>query len=404
MPRVNPEILRWAREGAGLDLREAARKIGLNAARGVEGPDRLASLERGEWEPSRPMLVKMAHHYHQPLLVFYLPAPPPTGRRGQDFRTLPLDEVDESGEAVLNVILRDVTARQELIRAALEDEDEPEPLPFVGSASLAMGVPALVDQFRQSLRLSVADYRGAGSADDAFRLLRERVESTGVYVIFVSDLGSHHTRVNADRFRGFALADPIAPFIVINDQDSRAAWAFTLLHELAHIWIGFSGVSGGPPVHEVERFCNDVASYFLLPDAGDLARLGANRQSSIDELQGVISDFADRARVSRKMIAYRLFRQGVITEAQWLTVSAAFRQQWLEQRETDREATRGKPGGPDWYVVRRHRMGDALLQTTARLLAAGALTSTKAGRILGVKPGNIPELFAGRPGGARRAG
>jgi hypothetical protein len=38
-----------------------------------------------------------------------------------------------------------------------------------------------------------------------------------------------------DVLRGFAIADPTAPFIVINDQDARPAWAFTAVHDLAHL-------------------------------------------------------------------------------------------------------------------------------------------------------------------------
>src|SRR3546814_17037769 len=63
-----------------------------------------------------------------------------------------------------------------------------------------------------------------------------------------------------DAFRGFALADPIAPFVVINDRDAKTAWSFTLLHEVAHLWIGATGVSGGHFEGSTEQFCNDVAS------------------------------------------------------------------------------------------------------------------------------------------------
>ena len=42
MPKINPEILRWARETAGLELAEAADKIALGPARGVNGAQRLA--------------------------------------------------------------------------------------------------------------------------------------------------------------------------------------------------------------------------------------------------------------------------------------------------------------------------------------------------------------------------
>ncbi len=65
MPRVNPDILRWARETAGFDIDEAARKLGLREARGVGPRDRLGALETGEAEPTRPLLLKMAKQYRR---------------------------------------------------------------------------------------------------------------------------------------------------------------------------------------------------------------------------------------------------------------------------------------------------------------------------------------------------
>src|SRR5258708_1544647 len=59
MPSVNPHILKWARETAGLSIEDAAAKLDIGEARGVTGEDRLAAYEAGEYEPSRPLLVRM---------------------------------------------------------------------------------------------------------------------------------------------------------------------------------------------------------------------------------------------------------------------------------------------------------------------------------------------------------
>ncbi len=96
-------------------------------------------------------------------------------------------------------------------------------------------------------------------------LLRSKVEAVGIFVLLIGNLGSHHTAISVEAFRGFALADTVAPFIVINDQDAAVAWSFTLLHELAHLWLGKTGVSGRRPDAQIEKFCNDVAALILLP-------------------------------------------------------------------------------------------------------------------------------------------
>ena len=88
MPNVNPNILKWVRETAGLSIEEAVGKLVIKAAYGVDPFDRLKQMEAGEVAPTRPMLVKMSKQYRRPLLCFYLSAPLRQGDRGQDFRTL----------------------------------------------------------------------------------------------------------------------------------------------------------------------------------------------------------------------------------------------------------------------------------------------------------------------------
>jgi Zn-dependent peptidase ImmA (M78 family)/transcriptional regulator with XRE-family HTH domain len=391
MPRVNPDILRWARETAGLSLADAASKLRIKEARGVSPIDRLRDIESGETLPTRPLLLKMAKQYRRPLLTFYLSAPPLRGDRGEDFRVLPEDH-SESEEALLDALIRSVRARQSLVKAAIEDEDEAVPLGFVGSADMTMGVSEVLDSIRRNLPLSLNEYRSAKTQDDAFDLLRSAAEELGVFVLLLGNLGSHHTNIGLEAFRGFALADPIAPFVVINDQDSRAAWSFTLLHELTHIWLGQTGVSGGEPHQGVERFCNDVAAAFLLP-ANELNQLDLPDPNDIEDIAERIGEFAFERKVSRSMVAYNLLRRRRIAFPVWNRLQEHFRERWFDEVERRRAQGRERTGGPDFYVVRRHRLGSALLELTARLLAGGTLTTSKAGQVLGVKPKQVESLI-----------
>ena len=69
---VNPEILVWARETAGLSVADAARKLGLSDSKRASSIDKLVALESGVKEPTRAQVVKMAEKYRRPLLTFYL--------------------------------------------------------------------------------------------------------------------------------------------------------------------------------------------------------------------------------------------------------------------------------------------------------------------------------------------
>jgi Zn-dependent peptidase ImmA (M78 family) len=389
MPKVNHDILRWARETAGLSIDQAVEKLGINDARGLAASDRLTALEQGTVTPSRPLLLKMAQQYRRPLVAFYMSAAPQKGDRGQDFRNIP--DRQSGAEALIDALVRDIRARQSTVRDVLIDEEETRPLPFVGSMTMVDGVEAVLNSIRRTLGIDLAEFRAQKSPELAFTLLRSRAEAAGVFVLLIGNLGSHHTAIDVEAFRGFALADTIAPFIVINDQDHRSAWSFTLIHELAHLWLGTTGVSGGSADIQIEKFCNDVAAGFLLPRT-EIASVQIDRGADLQSVTQIIGAFAEVRHLSRSMVAYNLARAGVITDETWLAVAALFRAQWRQGRDAQRERQRDG-SGPNYYVVRRHRLGAALLQFVSRNMSEGALTPTKAGRVLGVKPRSVGPLL-----------
>jgi transcriptional regulator with XRE-family HTH domain len=79
---VQPEMLRWARDTAGLSLEEASRAAQTNKKK-------IEAWETGDARPSMPQLRKMAAAYKRLLSDFYLPAPPAENPLPHDFRRLP---------------------------------------------------------------------------------------------------------------------------------------------------------------------------------------------------------------------------------------------------------------------------------------------------------------------------
>jgi len=392
MPRISPKILTWARETAGLTPEQAVQKLDIKDARGVPAVQRLAAYESGE-SITRPLLVKMAKQYRRSLVTFYMQAPPRRGDRGEDFRTLPVGQ-HRTADALVDALVRDIRARQSMVKSVLEEDEDTRDLPFVGSIKLSSGVGNALASIRRSIRIDIAEYRAQASPESAFALLRSAVESVGIFVLLVGNLGSHHTSIDVETFRGFALSDRVAPFVVINDQDAKAAWSFTLLHEVTHLWLGTTGISGIFGANQIERFCDDVASSYLLSET-ELAALDVSSYTDLQAAIGAIGDFAEERHLSRSMVAYRLLRNGKISDQVWRNISDALREEWFRTREARRKRERESEGGPDYYVVRRHRLGTALLRFVSRTLSEGALTPTKAAKILGVKPRSVEPLLRG---------
>lgn len=171
-----------------------------------------------------------------------------------------------------------------------------------------------------------------------------------------------------------------------------------LIHELVHIFVGNTGVSGLPaketphtPNARIERFCNDVAGELLLPDQA-LARVArlTNVEAVLHEADVLCRDW----HVSKAMAAYRLWRARKTDADTYGEVVRILAEQWRHQRARERDQNRAGEGGPNYYVVRRHRLGDALLRFVGHGLRADAVTHTTAAKVLGVRPGAVEPLLS----------
>ena len=394
MPRVNPEILVWARETAGLTQETAATKLGFQDSNSSSAAEKLAALEYGQKEPTRPQLLRMAGQYRRPLLTFYLSTPPARIGLGVDFRALTKERIPRE-EGLLDALIRDIRARQSMVRAVLEDGEEDDEIPFIGSHWIEDGLQAVLRSLKAQLSFDSEAYRAQPNTSAAFDLLRRRAEGSGIFVLLKGDLGNYQSAIETTVFRGFSIADSVAPFIVINDQDAKSAWSFTLLHETVHLFLGQTGISGEYEENEVERFCDDIAGECLLP-ARALRDLAIGDVSEIEEVSRLISAFARKFKVSRTMVAYKAFRSFLINQESYAQLNALFRQEWRSERERTRARAREREGGPNYYTVRRHRLGGRMVNLVERMLEAQVLSTSRAGRILGVSPRQIQPLLDAR--------
>ncbi|MBN1317457.1 MAG: ImmA/IrrE family metallo-endopeptidase [Anaerolineales bacterium] len=262
-----------------------------------------------------------------------------------------------------------------------------------------VGIGAVVKSIKDTTKFDLDKFRKQPSPEDAFKYLRNQVENAGIFVLLIGDLGNYHTAFDLDVFRGIALSDRIAPFVVINDKDSRAAWSFTLIHELAHIWLGQTGISNANSELEIEIFCNHVASDFLLPDV-DLDFFDFNNIVDFEERKTIISDLAYSQNLSSSMVAYKLYLVGKIDRQSWTKLSQEYRNLWLEARKKRRELARKKESGPSYYVIRRHRLGKNLISQVHQMILGGTLTTVKAGKVFGVAPKNVQYLIESKIGQA----
>jgi len=319
----------------------------------------------GETQPTLRQLENFARLTHTAIGYFFLPEPPVLTLPVPDLRT-PRDEALAEPSSGLLDTLYLCQQRQDWFRDYARLHGLPV-LAFIGSAHERDTPEEVARRMRETLGLSAESRRQLRTWTEALRQLIAKTEEAGVMVMASSVAGGNsHRKLDAGEFRGFALADDLAPLIFLNSADSKAAQMFTLAHELAHLWLGATGVSdtqaGRVPARQTERWCNQVAAELLMP----LRALHAVYRPDApipQEIQRLAREF----KVSTLVALRRLFDADFIDQA---TLWLRYRE---EQARLNALEQRGRGGG-DFY--------NSLGARASKRFARAVLTSTLEGETL----------------------
>ncbi|HET7674085.1 MAG TPA: ImmA/IrrE family metallo-endopeptidase [Gammaproteobacteria bacterium] len=358
-------VLRWAAQRARLDDEALAGHY----------PKWLLWLS-GEAQPTLRQLEDFARRTHTALGYFFLPRPPDLQLPVPDFRTLRDEALAEPSSNLLDTLYL-CQQRQDWYRDHARLHGLPA-LKFVGSAALQEAPETVAQRMREELGVSAEVRRRLHTWADALRQLIARAEEAGVMVMASSVVGSNsHRKLDVGEFRGFALADDLAPLVFLNGSDSKSAQMFTLAHELAHLWLGASGVSdsetGRVPGQRIERWCNKAAAELLMP----MQALRATYQPGTpipQEIQRLAREF----KVSTLVALRRLFDAGFINEA---TLWQHYRQEQERLRALERSGT----GGGDFYNSLGARTSKRFARAIVSSTLEGFTPFTEAFRMLGVR-------------------
>lgn len=362
---VKPELLNWARERAGLDAEQLLKRF-----------PKFEAWEQGELEPTLKQLEAFAKAVHAPIGYLFLDAPPQELLPVPDFRTMAQAVQQHASPDLLDIIYL-CQQRQEWYRdyARLHGE---RALSFVGKAGTGDNVERVAAEMRHALAFDLQERQDLPTWTEALRRFVEQVEGLGVLVMVSGVVGSNNKRkLDPEEFRGFTLVDELAPLIFINGADTKAAQMFTLVHELAHIWLGKSGVSDAQaviiPDNRVEHWCNGVAAEVLVPLASvmQVYEAGAVLQSEIQRLARVF-------KVSTLVVLRRLFDAGTISqELLWTT--------YREELARLRSLQRGGSGGGDFYRTLGVRVSKRFARAVVGSTLEGQTLFRDAFRMLGIK-------------------
>ena len=360
---IQPVLLRWARERAGYGADALAGRF-----------PKLHEWERGEVQPTLKQLEAFAKATHAPVGFFFLAEPPVERVPIPDFRTVANIYMDRPSPDLLDTVYL-CQQRQDWYRDFARSMHEPA-LDFVGSARLDDDIVRTAATMRRSLGLDLEERRKLASWTDALQRFIDQADALGVLVMVSGVVGSNNRRgLNPHEFRGFALADPLAPLVFINGADTKAAQMFTLAHELAHLWLGQSAVSDAAaraaPAQGVERWCNRVAAELLVP----LSALRDEFDGRAD-LRDELRRLARRFKVSSLVILRRIHDAGRLARDELWTAYDA---------ELERLNALPKGDGGNFYLTLGARVSKRFARALVVNTLEGRTAFTETFRMLGLK-------------------
>jgi Zn-dependent peptidase ImmA (M78 family) len=218
---------------------------------------------------------------------------------------------------------------------------------------------------RAALGFDVDRRRQMPTWTDALRHCIEQADGLGLLVMCNGVVhNNNYRRLDPEEFRGFAMADDLAPLVFINGADTKAGQMFTLAHELAHIWLGQSALSDAEPVvvsdRADERWCNQVAAELLVP----LDRMKQEYDAAA-ELLTEVSRLAKLFKVSTLVILRRIYDADGLTRQEFREAYAA---------EVARLIAIPRRSGGNFYLTQAARV--------SKRFAAALVTSTLEGQTL----------------------
>jgi len=367
---LNPELLSWARQRAGLTVAEVAATLGKPAAV-------VRAWEDGSAAPTYVQLERLAYKVlRRPVALFFFPEPPSEPDPEQSFRTLPDAEV-ESLSADTRYRIREARAQQ-LALAELTGGSNPSDRQILRAVEVSSDSRETADRVRRYLGVPMEVQTDTWkTSDEALRAWRAAIEAAGVFVF------KHSFKQR--EVSGFSLFYPEFPLVVINNSTATTRQIFTLFHELAHLLLQVSGVTkaddryitslAGEP-RRVEVFCNQFAADLLAPV--EHVRMAVNRLGTTDESVAAV---ATTYKVSREVILRRLLDLRLITRAHYERKAA----EWARQR-----VARGSGG--NYYRTHASYLSERYARLAFSSYYQGSIPVEKLADFLNVSVKSVPGL------------
>lgn len=378
MAALNTEVLEWSVARSGLSDEQIVKAF----------PKYHAWLD-GSWKPTVKQLRDFANKTHVSVSELFANELPDYALQIADFRTVDDVPAQDPSPELFDTIDA-MMGRQEWMREYFLHEGYSR-VDFVGSyasAPLCEKTRGLiVNSLHKLLDLDDNWAASCKTVAEALKTLKDHVEIAGISVAINGVVNDNTHRVlKTDEFRGFVLADDIAPIIFINGRDTKSAQIFTLVHELCHLAFAQTGVSNAPDDEDsdidMERFCNAVAADFLVPT--DI--LASRVDNCMDDVYPALRDLTRICKVNFVVVARKARDTGFIDEDTFFRV-------YRRYKDGMTEVTKPGKGGGNYFNTKQYRLGSVFSEAVLTAVHSDYLSYRDAYDLTGMSAPSFKTYF-----------
>ncbi len=361
---VKPDIIRW------LLTQTTEEQLGKAIM------DNIYLWLDGSKKPTFNQVKEVSKKSNIPLGYFFLNKPPKDSPKIIEYRTVDSRQMHSPTRNLIDTIYEMEAVQDWMIRYRRNNGFDK--VQVVGSMRSNIEVQAVVDAIRTDLELDVNWYEQLANSVASFSYIRNLLEEHGIIVMQNGIVGKNtHRPLDPIEFKGFTITNPWAPLIFINSADTHNSKIFTLLHEIAHVWIGeddlYNDSYDNKTNHKkLEQICNAVAGEVLVPTERFIIKWAEIKaRDEVSKIQSLAKYF----NCSEYVIARRALDLDKIGHASYNEIVNRIAQIYSQSKVTK------KSSGGDYYNTMRSRLDKNFATALYESVQRGDTTYTEAYRL-----------------------
>lgn len=308
---VSPKLLEWSINTAGLEKKDVIEKLKI-------GERKYEGLISGKEKITLNQLELLAEKTQRPLASFFLSSVPEEKPLPKDNRLHPSHKGKFSRKTLLAI--RKARRLQEITKELSSNLKERE-VSRVKKSTLDKDPKEVAEELRNKFDITEDKQRKFKDSYKLFNFLREELEKENIFAFQIS--------MPVEDARGFALSDDHPKIVVVNSADLIEARIFTLMHEIGHVILGHTSldIPDFEDNDKIEKWCNEFASGFLLPDNLVKKIYEENNQNILDS--NVLKSVSRKFKVSKSMILYNMVKSKLVSHSNYIDFLERFKKKDL---------------------------------------------------------------------------